>query len=123
MRNGVTFAGIAFGIGMAYFIGSRLSNEAMAMIVGGICGISLSIPLSIAVMIANSRNWGQPEVLSHEIPPERKKRRRASQQPVIIMGAPSESTPRKRPQTQYLLPPGPSKRTRSRREFKIIGGD
>ena len=59
MRNGILLAGIAFAVASAIVIRNRLSNEAMAVVVGAVCGISASIPVSVGFLIAASRHWGR----------------------------------------------------------------
>lgn len=59
LSYGIVIAAIGFAGILTVLIGNRLSNEAMAVVVGAVCGISASIPVSIALVIAASRNWGR----------------------------------------------------------------
>ena len=61
MRNGIILIGIAFAVALAAVVGNRLSNDALAVVVGAVCGISASIPVTIGLVIAASRNWGREE--------------------------------------------------------------
>ena len=124
MRNGIILAGIAFAVALAYIVGSRLSNEAMAVVVGAVCGISASIPVSIGLIIATGNNWGRNEP-PREIGYDNAAHRYAPQQPIFIVSPPQAPmqmpyTPYGVPQGQYVLPPSASV-IGAPREFKIIG--
>ncbi len=64
MRNVAVLAAMAFAVTLAIIVANRLSNEAMAVIVGAVCGISATIPISLGFAIAASRNWGQRDTSS-----------------------------------------------------------
>ncbi len=81
MRKGLILGVIAFGVVLAVVVGNRLSNEAMAVVVGAVCGISAAIPMSIALIIASSQNWGRAE--SQQTAP----------QPPRILVVPSQTPP------------------------------
>ncbi len=59
MRNGILVVAVTFAISLAIVVGNRLPGEALAVIVGAFCGISASIPVSIGLVIAASRNRGR----------------------------------------------------------------
>jgi hypothetical protein len=119
MRNGIFVIGIVFAASLAYVVGNRLSPEAMAVVVGALCGISASIPVSIALFIAASRNWGQGETTRPQAvePP-----RAYAPQPPFIVIAPPQFNPQQYPQLppQYFPAPMPNNMIESR-DFKIIG--
>jgi hypothetical protein len=50
----LTAIGIAAGASLAIVIAPRLSNEALAVVVGAICGLSSAIPVTIGLVIAVS---------------------------------------------------------------------
>jgi hypothetical protein len=54
----VLVIGIVFSIVLGVVVASRLSPEAMAVVIGAVCGISASIPMSLGLAIAASQNWG-----------------------------------------------------------------
>ena len=102
---------IAFGAVLAWVIGTRLSGEAMAVVVGAVCGITATIPVSIALIIASSQNWGreQPRQVGYDY---------RAQPPQVIVRAPQPT--RFAPGHTPLLPsgaPGPN----APREFRMIG--
>lgn len=121
MRNGILLVGLAFAVALAIIIGNRLSAEAMAVVVGAVCGISATIPVSIGLVIAASHHWGQRDA-PREIEYDYGTQRYAAQQPMIIF-APPQAPPASyglSPQ-QYYLPPSFDNLAASPREFKIVG--
>jgi len=125
MRNGIILAGIAFAVALAVIVGNRLSNEAMAVVVGAVCGISASIPVSVALVIAASKNWGRSDE-PREIGYDYGSHRYAPQPPQILVVSPPQQNPSAYPYSSapYLLPPQIDNSTYgSSREFKIIGDE
>ena len=123
MRNGIILAGIAFAVALAVIVGNRLSNEAMAVVVGAVCGISASIPVSIALVIAASKNWGRDEAPPREIGYDYGAHRYAPQPPqILVVSPPPAQPPYGFPQNQYYLPPG-APDMGAPRDFKIIGDE
>jgi hypothetical protein len=123
MRNGVILAGIAFAVALAVIVGNRLSNEAMAVVVGAVCGISASIPVSIALVIAASKNWGREEG-PREIGYDYESRRYAPQPPQILVVSPPQHNAPVYPYsgTSYFPPPQIDDTPYGNpRQFKIIG--
>jgi hypothetical protein len=123
MRNGIILVGIAFAVALAVIVGNRLSNEAMAVVVGAVCGISASIPVSLALVIAASRNWGR-EQGPREVEYDYGSHRYAPQPPQILVVSPPPQPPSPYgfPQNQYFLPPG-APDIGAPRDFKIIGDE
>ena len=133
MRNGIILAAIAFAVALAVIVGNRLSNEAMAVVVGAVCGISASIPVSIGLVIAASHNWGRSEG-PREIGYDQgrlgdyESHRYAPQPPVVIITPPQPPAPygfapnHRGDLGQYYLPPNVPLQEPPR-EFKIVGGE
>jgi hypothetical protein len=123
MRNGLILVGSAFAVALAVIIGNRLSNEAMAVVVGAVCGISASIPVSIALVIAASKNWGRSEE-PREITYDYGAHRYAPQPPQILVVSPPQPSqpPYGFTPGQYYLPPG-APEVGAPRDFKIIGDE
>ena len=123
MRNGLTLAGIAFAVALAVIVGNRLSNEAMAVVVGAVCGISASIPVSIALVIAASKNWGR-DAGPREIGYDYQSHRYAPQPPQILVVSPPQQAqpPYGFAPNQFYLPPG-APDVGAPRDFKIIGDE
>ncbi len=124
MKNGIIIASITFAVALAYIIGNRLSNEAMAVVVGTVCGISASIPVSIGLVIASSNGWGkrgEPREIGYDYGAHRF----MPQQPMIIFAPPQNmpgqsGMPYGYPQNQYVAPMN-APALGAPRDFKIIG--
>lgn len=52
LKAGTALAGIAFGATLAYYIGSRVSTDALNLAVGVLCGVGASLPVSIGLLLA-----------------------------------------------------------------------
>ncbi len=122
MKNGIILIGIAFAVALAAVVGNRLSNDALAVVVGAVCGISASIPVTIGLVIAASRNWGREEsVRDAERGYDYGNNRFAPQPPVVIFAPPqSAQLPYGLPQNQYVAPLS-APALGAPREFKIVG--
>ena len=61
-RNGrlgtlIGLVGIAFAVTLAVIVGNRLSDEAMAVLAGAVCGVGAAIPTSLLVFaVSRQRN-------------------------------------------------------------------
>jgi hypothetical protein len=118
--------GMTFAVALAAMVGNRLSNDALAVVVGALCGISASIPVTLGLAIAASRNWGREERV-REIGYDYESNRFAPQPPVVIFAPPQQM------QSPYGLsyPLGHAERVAptiapalgAPREFKIIGDE
>ncbi len=56
------FAGLvvlAFAVTLAVIVGNRLSDEAMAVLAGAVCGVGAAIPTSLIVVAVSRRHDGQ----------------------------------------------------------------
>lgn len=127
MRNAIITIAIVTLIALAYSFGSRLANEATVAVAGALCGITASIPVSLALFIAASRNWGQIQA-SREEPMQRAPRtpaprERRAQPPVVVISPPqvSPTTLSFQPNPSYLQPNTLALGTP--REFKVVGDD
>ncbi|MBI4788633.1 MAG: hypothetical protein HY782_16500 [Chloroflexi bacterium] len=126
MRNGIVLVGIAFAATFAVVVGNRLSDEAMAVVVGAICGISASIPVSIGFVIAASRHWGRDD-RGGDAPGRGYDEPRPyaqPQPPVIVISPPQQNqSPYQYPAAPYYLPASNGDAPLGAREFKIIGDE
>jgi len=112
MRNFVMAAVIVFCVALAVVIGNRMSTEAMAVVVGVVCGVAASIPVAILLLIVTrdrgSNQTYQPPAQQH-YPPV-----------VVIQGG--QATPFMTPQLQAPFPTmvGQGQGFQSK-EFSVIG--
>ncbi len=118
MSRGATLVAAVFSIALAVVVGNRLSNDALTVIVGVLCGLMASVPFSLALVVALKQNWGQPVMSREEFQP----RLYGAQPPVILVSPPPTAVPQPygiAPNQLYLPPNAPVQG--APREFKIIG--
>lgn len=143
-RTGFTLAVIIAAAVMAYQIGARLSDEAIMTIVGVTCGIAASIPISIGLLIALTRERAEPLVEEYIEPepvsasasyniyrpsmppqPQPLSPQQLTQQPQIIVVAPPQQSLAQNSPTygNYLLTPGQAAlpAPMQERTFRIVG--
>jgi hypothetical protein len=63
---------MVFAVALAIVVGSRLPVDAVAVIVGVVCGVLASIPTSLLVLAVSNRRESRPEPASangHAYPP------------------------------------------------------
>lgn len=136
-RSGIIVAFVVGAAILAYQIGSRLSDQAIMTIVGVLCGILASIPVSIGLLIALTRErtsyygpdadalYQDPAPSAYPVyrpapPPQ-------PQTPQVIVVAPPQAplAPHLNPYANYLLPPSsaPGTMPMQERNFKIVGDE
>lgn len=139
-RTGILLAFIAGAAVLAYQIGARLSDEAITTIVGILCGIVASIPISLGLLIALTRERAaytpeqaiepEPEPASYPYgayrpatpPPQ------PQMQPpqIIVVAPPQPQLPQNISQYGNFLPAPQSNALPApmhERNFKIVGED
>ena len=52
-------AAMAFAVTLAVIVGNRLSDQAMAVLAGAVCGVGAAIPTSLLVVAVSRRQDGQ----------------------------------------------------------------
>lgn len=142
-RTGILLAFIVGAGVLAYEIGSRLSDEAIMTIVGVFCGIVASIPVSIGLLIALTRERSayvrdeyidaepEPAPAPYNVyrpdAPSRTPQPQLPQPPqIIVVAPPQQQLPQNfSPYGNYLAPPTlpalPA--PMQERTFKIVGED
>ena len=124
MRFLVSACLIAFAVGLGVTVAYRMHSEAMAVVVGVLCGVSASIPVSLLVLYAVRQSQRQaapaPAPPQPAVPPPQQ-----PQTPQIIVVAPGMPNGQV-PQWGYPGLPGPQSQptpTRGPRDFTVIGDD
>lgn len=56
---------LAFVVTLGIIVGSRMSMEAMAVVVGVVCGVAAGIPMSLLILVALRRRERQAEELPY----------------------------------------------------------
>lgn len=107
--------GLVFVIALAVIVGKKMSADAMAVVVGVVCGVAAGIPTSVLLLVVLTRRDRQrmDEVQrrpgQHNYPPV-----------VVIQGGAPQALP---PGSQAGYWPGPQPGPGSQREFHVVGGD
>ena len=55
LRVFLGLAGVAFAVTLAVIVGNRLSDEAMAVLAGAVCGVGAAIPTSLLIVSVSRR--------------------------------------------------------------------
>jgi hypothetical protein len=120
MRCNVKRLGIVIGLGMvafavtlAIYIGSHLSNEAMAVLIGAVCGVGAMLPATIIGALALLRRRDRADAVARASPPPQ------SMYPPVIVVAPPAMNPSQLANSTYMpVPPAAPPR-----QFTVIGDD
>ena len=108
----VVFLGAVFLVALAVVVGTRLSQDAIGVLVGVIAGVAASIPTALLLIVVMRRREQESE-------PEYYDERRQSTPPVIVV-APG-SVPQMLPQYPGTYPPQQLSAPQGRRQFRVMG--
>jgi len=136
-RTGAVLGLILGAAVLAYQIGSRLSDQAIMTLLGVLCGVAASIPVSIGLLLALTRkrhyNYGDgaddvyQDPAPAAYPVYRPTPPTPPQPPQIIVVAPPQGQlpPNYNPYSNYLLPPpaATGSTPMQERSFRIVGED
>ncbi len=106
MKKWVAFLVVVFAVGLAVVVGDRLSVDAMAVVVGVVCGVGASIPTSLLIALVMGRRG------------RREEQQRMGYPPVVIVNPGAQG--RYGQQGPYLPPPGPGWEN-APRQFRVVG--
>jgi hypothetical protein len=107
MRKLIALILVAFAVTLAVIIGSRMSTDAMAVVIGIVCGVGASIPTSLLIMTVASRRETKEQ------------RQRANFPPVVIVNPGNQAGQAPSYYQQPSLPPAMSQG--GPRQFRVIG--
>lgn len=112
MRRLLGLTVLAFAVGLGAVVGYRMSSEAMAVVVGVVCGVLASIPMSLLILIVTRRMNPQHYEEQHY-------ERRREYPPIVVVnpGRVQQLPPLSSPPSPYPT------RLPATREFKVIGED
>ena len=117
MRKVAIVVLVAFAVTLAAVVGNRMSTEAMAVVVGVVCGVAAGIPMSVLIMLVwnragrraeegNDWRYGQTGMRQGAYPPV-----------VVIQGG--TPAPANLLQPYYSMPaPAPE---HVQRQFRVVG--
>jgi len=83
VRRVLACSAVAFSVALAVVVGNRMSAEAMAVVIGVVCGVAASIPMS-AIVLALSR---RSRPAAHDDPAPR------PGPPLLVIGPPAMAQP------------------------------
>ncbi len=105
------FAGIAtlaFIVTLAWVVGNRLSDEALSVLAGAVCGVGAAIPTSLLI-VAVSRRREEPRTHAQAA--------QAPYPPVVVVAPPGNG-----PSTGDWHAPYASMAAPAERQFTVVGG-
>jgi hypothetical protein len=112
----IAFAlGLVFAIALAVVVGKQMSAEAMAVVVGVVCGVAAGIPTSILLLIVLTR---RDRKRTEEL--DRQRGQYGYPPVVVIQGGSPQALP---PGSQGGYWPAPQPGPASQRQFHVVGGD
>jgi hypothetical protein len=110
MKTLFAIMGAVFAVALAVVVGSRLPVDAVAVIVGVVCGVLASIPTSLLILAVSNRRESRPESPA---------RSEQSYPPVVVVNAPPGAN--NGASMWSSVPAWPSMPPTGPRQFKIIG--
>ena len=109
LRVFVSVVMVAFVVTLAVVVGQRLSDEAMAVLAGTVCGVGASIPTSLLIVWVTQRRQEQRR------PPAQP----GMMPPVVVVQPPAAAGGGTPQQLGYLGP----YMAPAQREFNVVGGE
>ncbi len=119
LKQSAIVVGLVFAITLAVVVGRQLSTEAMAVIIGVVCGVAAGIPTSFLLFVVLSRREeGRQE---REQQGQMRQMRQPSYPPVVVIqGGGQPAQPPYMPGGYWPTPlPGPY----AGRHFNVVGGE
>jgi hypothetical protein len=123
MNKAVLLGAVAFAITMAVLIGQRLSDQAMAVIVGSVVGVAASVPMAGVILWLTLRQREGTHTAPTYPRPEYTHRDETPRM-IVIQPQPNYAPPAGQYQSQTALPQiaAPTMNyMRPMRDFKIVG--
>jgi hypothetical protein len=104
-----------FVVALSIMVGKRMSAEALAVIVGVVCGVAASIPTSVLLLVVLNRRGRESDR-----DPGRNLRQGSQPPVVVIQGGAPQGLPQGH-QAGYW--PAPAHGPTVSRQFHVVGGD
>ncbi len=112
-RKVLALSAVGFSVALAVVVGNRMSAEAMAVVIGVVCGVMAGIPMS-AVLFALSR---RTRPVADESPAP------AARLPLLVMAPAPTHPPAVATWPGYYAPQYPAPAIPAPREFRIVGDE
>jgi hypothetical protein len=106
----------AFAVTLALIVGNRLSDEALGVLAGAVCGVGAAIPTSL-IVVAVSQRGSEPRDLSAPSQTVQPPMPQRAYPPVIVV---SPQGGQQWPNSWNALPPSLTAPTE--RNFTVVGG-
>ncbi len=107
----VGLAAVAFAVTLALVVGNRLSDEAMAVLAGAVCGVGAAIPTSLLIVVVSRRHDERRASL-----PAQRPMQHGTYPPVVVVAPP---TAQQWPNNWGHSPPLTAP---TQRQFTMVGG-
>jgi hypothetical protein len=122
LRTFVGVTGVAFAVTLGVVVGNRLSEEALGVLAGAVCGVGAAIPTSLIVVAVSrrqgeGRSTGRRGMRESDYEPEIHQPRHAY--PPVVVVSPGNAQQRSR-QSWNALPASLS--APMDRNFRVVGG-
>jgi hypothetical protein len=117
LRVFVGLVTVAFAVVLAFMVGNRLSDEALGVLAGAVCGVGAAIPTSLIIVAVTRRRDG-PESRRASGQSQGDWPRPNAYPPVVIVSGPAGPQPSH--QNWNALPPSLS--VPMERNFTVVGG-
>ena len=108
--------GLVFAITLAIIVGKQMTTEAMAVVIGVVCGVAAGIPTSVLLLVALSRRdaiRAREEAAARQAP--------ASYPPVVVIQGGAQQPQMPAMTAGYW--PAPVNAPLAGRQFHVVGGD
>ena len=117
LKQGLLALGLVFAIALAIVVAKQMSTEAMAVVIGVVCGVGAGLPTSLLLLVAMTRR-------DHRRLDELEQRNRQAQRnspPVVVIqgGQPQSLAPGNQAGYWPVPQPGPV----VQRDYNVVGGD
>jgi hypothetical protein len=115
MKQTGAICGLVFAVTLAVFVGKQMSSEALAVIIGVVCGVAAGIPTSLLLLVAVTRR-DRPRSAEGE-----RYQGQGSYPPVVVIQGGAPQALPQGPQAGYwpMAQSGPI----APRQFHVVGGD
>ena len=108
--------GLVFAVTLAIIVGKQMTTEAMAVVIGVVCGVAAGIPPSVLLLVALSRRdsaRAREEAAARQAP--------ASYPPVVVIQGGGMQPQQPALNSGYW--PAPNAAPLVSRQFHLVGGD
>ncbi len=116
IKQMVALLGLAFAVTLAIIIGRQMTTEAMAVVIGVVCGVLAGIPTSVLLLVAMTRRdslRAREETAARQVP--------SGYPPVVVIQGGGMQP--QQPALSGGYWPAPNAAPLIGRQFHVVGGD